>query len=104
MINVEKIASTLKLDESKVFEALPAMATIIEKSDIIDYATELGDMNTSNGLKIMVRIVARMKQYEEEINDVLSILFNVDASSMTSAEKMKLLTKILTEKDVADFF
>ena len=103
-IDVEQVASTLKLDTEKVFEALPAIATIIEKSELIDYAQELGEMNSANGFKLMVRVVSKMKEYQEEIDDVLSIMFNVKASEMTNAEKMKLLTKILTEKDLNDFF
>lgn len=104
MIDVEKVAETLKIDEDKVFEALPAMATILEKSELVDYAESLGQLTSAVGFKLMIRIVSRMKQYEEEVDDVLSLLFNVDAATLTSKEKMTLFKKILTEKDIFTFF
>jgi len=99
-----EIAEKLKLDEDKVFEALPAIAYIVEKSELIDYAQELGSMTSANGFKLMMRVVSRMKQYQNEVDEVLTLLFNVDAKTLSGSDKMKLLKKILTEKDVADFF
>lgn len=104
MINVEQLAKNLKLDESKVYEALPAMCTIIEKAELVDYATALGTMTNATGYKLMIRLISRMKDYEQELEEVLDLLFNVDIKNASNKEKMELLMKLLTEKEVSDFF
>ena len=104
MISIEDVAKSLKIDESKAYEALPAVCTILEKSELVDYIQTLGTIDQAAGMKIIVRIVARMKEYEAEIQEVLEILFGVDISTMSGSEKMELIKAILLDKDLTDFF
>lgn len=109
MISVEQISKALKINKEKAFEALPAVAVIIEEAELIDYVTELLAKNNNRlgqkeGFKIAVRVTSRMKKYPAEVDEVLTIMFDVDAKSLSGTEKMQLLQKIIAEKDIAEFF
>lgn len=108
-MDIDKVAEALKLDTDKVFQALPAIAVIVEKSDIIDMTVKIskannGVINKAAGMKIAVRLLSRMKEYENEVDEVLTVLFNQDVSKMTTSEKGKLIKEILLNKDIDDFF
>ena len=105
MIDVNVISKALKIDKAKAFEALPSVAVILEKSELIDLIVSFkGKIGQAEGFKIVTRIVSRMKLYQDEIDEVLSIMFNIPVGELDNAQKMELIQKILVEKDLDEFF
>ena len=104
MIDVDKLAEGLKIDKSKAFEVMPAVATNIEKAELIDIVSGFKKIGQMEGLKLVTRITSRMKLYHNEIDEVLSVMFNVPVAEMTSAQKFELIQKLITEKDLDELF
>lgn len=104
-MDISKISKALKVDEDKILEALPAMATIAEEAELIDYIAKLGQpIDSAKAFKIVIRIVARMKSYNQEFDEAISLLFGVEMKEANNADKIKMLKEIMIEKDLTDFF
>lgn len=95
------------MNAEQALEILPLVSTIIEKTQMIDYATKFKKVGQKEGIKIINHMVAHSKSCKEELFEVVATIKGKTIEEVKKQSVIELfndLKEIFAEKDVLDFF
>lgn len=95
------------MNTEQAFELLPLVSTIIEKTELVDYASSFNGVGQKEGIKILNHVVSNIAVCKAEVFELISRTTGKtvkEVSEQSAVQTFNELKKLFLDTELMDFF